>query len=75
MLHFLPGDPVLIMMASGGAGSRGRRVAEISQEQYEAIRHQLGLDRPLYVQFGTFVWNALHGDLGRSFRSNQTVPR
>jgi peptide/nickel transport system permease protein len=73
MLHFLPGDPVLIMMASGGGGIAGAQGTEISQEQYEAIRYQLGLDRPLYVQFGAFVWNALHGDLGRSFRSNQTV--
>jgi peptide/nickel transport system permease protein len=73
MLHFLPGDPVLIMMASGGGGIAGAQGTDISQEQYEAIRHQLGLDRPLYVQFGSFVWNALHGDLGRSFRSNQTV--
>jgi ABC-type dipeptide/oligopeptide/nickel transport system permease component len=73
MLHFLPGDPVLIMMASGGSGLAGAQGADLTQEQYEAIRHQLGLDRPLYVQFGAFVWNALHGDLGRSFRSNQTV--
>jgi ABC-type dipeptide/oligopeptide/nickel transport system permease component len=73
MLHFLPGDPVMIMMASGGGGIAGAQGSDLTQEQYEAIRQQLGLDRPLYVQFGSFVWNALHGDLGRSFRSNQTV--
>jgi ABC-type dipeptide/oligopeptide/nickel transport system permease component len=73
MLHFLPGDPVLIMMAGGGEGIAGTQGATLTTEQYEAIRHQLGLDRPLYVQFGAFVLNALHGDLGRSFRSNQTV--
>jgi ABC-type dipeptide/oligopeptide/nickel transport system permease component len=73
MLHFLPGDPVMIMMASGGGGIAGAQGGDLTAEQYEAIRHQLGLDRPLYVQFGAFVWNALHGDLGRSFRSNQTV--
>ena len=73
MLHFLPGDPVMIMMASGGGGIAGAQGGDLTSEQYEAIRHQLGLDRPLYVQFGAFVWNALHGDLGRSFRSNQTV--
>jgi ABC-type dipeptide/oligopeptide/nickel transport system permease component len=73
MLHFLPGDPVLIMMAGGGGGIAGAQGSDLTEEQYEAIRQQLGLDRPLYVQFGSFVWNALHGDLGRSFRSNQTV--
>jgi peptide/nickel transport system permease protein len=35
-----------------------------------AIAKRLGLDRPLWQQFGTFVWNALHGDLGRSFVYN-----
>src|SRR5207244_2560256 len=31
------------------------------------IHHQFGLDRPLYVQYGLFVWSLLHGDLGQSF--------
>jgi peptide/nickel transport system permease protein len=70
MLHFLPGDPVLLMMAeSGGSGAKG--VA--SQDTYESVRHELGLDRPLPVQFGLFLWKALQGDLGRSFRGNQRV--
>ena len=33
----------------------------------ENIRHQLGLDRPLTVQYGVFLWNALHGNWGVSF--------
>jgi ABC-type dipeptide/oligopeptide/nickel transport system permease component len=48
-------------------------MAEMSQETYERIRHELGLDRPLPVQFGLFLWRAVHGDLGRSFRGNQRV--
>jgi peptide/nickel transport system permease protein len=40
------------------------------QQERDAIARSLGLDRPLYEQFGTFVWNALHGDLGRSFVYN-----
>ena len=71
MLHFLPGDPVLLMM-SETRGS-GAKMAEMSQETYERIRHELGLDRPLPVQFGLFLWRAVHGDLGRSFRGNQRV--
>jgi peptide/nickel transport system permease protein len=35
-----------------------------------AIAKRLGLDQPLWRQFGVFVWNALHGDLGRSFVYN-----
>ncbi len=36
-----------------------------------AIASRLGLDRPLYEQFALFIWNALHGDLGRSFVYNE----
>src|SRR4051812_41650244 len=34
----------------------------------EHANHVLGTDRPIYVQYGKFVWRALHGDLGRTFR-------
>ncbi len=53
------GDPVDIL-ASPDADEFERR----------AIAQRLGLDRPLWEQFGIFVWNALHGDLGRSFVYN-----
>jgi peptide/nickel transport system permease protein len=33
----------------------------------ENIRRQLGLDQPLYVQYGRYLWRLLHGDLGRSY--------
>ncbi len=70
MLHFLPGDPVMLMMAESGGGAK---LADGSEQQYERIRHELGLDLPLPIQFGRFVLNALRGDLGRSFRSGQAV--
>lgn len=40
---------------------------DASQEAVDKVRQSLGLDRPLYSQYGTFLWNALHGDLGTSF--------
>lgn len=40
---------------------------QADQAELAAITQRLGLDRPLYEQFGIFVWNALHGDLGTSF--------
>lgn len=67
MLYFLPGDPVMIMM------SETHTMAGVSQVAYDQIRHQLGLDQPLHIQFGTFLWKAVQGDLGRSWRSNRTV--
>lgn len=62
MLHALPGDPVEIMMGNSASADAAARV-----------RHQLGLDRPLYVQYGRFVGHAATGDLGRSIRTNQPV--
>jgi peptide/nickel transport system permease protein len=39
----------------------------------EAVRKQLGLDDPIYVQYGRFLYKALQGDLGRSYSSNREV--
>jgi ABC-type dipeptide/oligopeptide/nickel transport system permease component len=63
MLHFVPGDPVLIML--GDAAGNPERTAE--------LRRELGLDDPLWVQYGRFLGNALRGDLGRSIRTNRPV--
>ena len=38
-----------------------------------AIRHSLGLDRPILVQYGSFIWRALHGNLGYSYANAQPV--
>jgi peptide/nickel transport system permease protein len=53
------GDPIDILASP-----------QADQLERAAIARRLGLDRPLYEQFGVFVWNALHGDLGRSFVYN-----
>ncbi|MFN3689101.1 ABC transporter permease [Salinarimonas sp.] len=50
------GDPVAILANP-----------EADQAELDAIARRLGLDRPLWEQFGIFIWNALRGDLGRSF--------
>ncbi len=54
------GDPVAILASP-----------QADQQEMEAITRRLGLDRPLYEQYALFVWNALHGDLGRSFVYNE----
>ena len=63
MLHFLPGDPVVIML--GDAAGSPERIAE--------LREQLGLDDPLPVQYARFLANAVRGDFGRSIRTNRPV--
>ena len=60
MLH-ISGDPVAVILESGYA----------SNEEREALRHELGLDRPFILQYIDFVRGALQGDLGRSLRFRQ----
>jgi ABC-type dipeptide/oligopeptide/nickel transport system permease component len=64
MVRLVPGDPVDAMF---------RDVARPTAEQRAALRRELGIDRPLPEQYARFLWRALHGDLGRSFRSKQPV--
>jgi len=63
MLHLVPGDPVLIF-----AGDK-----PLTQERAAEIRHQLGLDRPLSVQYWDYAAGALRGDLGVGLRSRRPV--
>lgn len=61
-IRALPGDPALAL------AGEDRSPAAVA-----AIRQEYGLDRPEIVQFGRFVWNALHGDLGTSVRTGLPV--
>jgi ABC-type dipeptide/oligopeptide/nickel transport system permease component len=63
MLQLIPGDPASIYLGENQA----------TPERLEQIREQLGLNRPLYVQYGDFVLRAARGDLGRSVQTNRPV--
>jgi peptide/nickel transport system permease protein len=56
MLHLIPGDPISLMIGE----------ARISQEQVDLIRAKWGLDRPLHVQYLTWIGNMLRGEFGQS---------
>jgi peptide/nickel transport system permease protein len=62
LVHLVPGDPVRIAL-----GTR------YTPEAYTALRSASGLDRPLIVQFFSYVGSALTGDLGVSFRNGDPV--
>ena len=64
LIHIVPGDPVEQMLGEGAAPGQ---VAE--------LRHSLGLDRPLPVQYGRYLWEVAHGDLGQSFKFQAPVRR
>src|SRR5215471_14720830 len=64
LIHLVPGDPVAQMLGEGA-----------STTQVERLRHELGLDRPILTQYRTYMVGVLHGDLGVSFRNQETVAR
>ena len=71
MLHLLPIDPVDMLIMDSTTGTAP--TSGVTEEMKDNLRRQLGLDRPIPVQFVSYVWNALQGDLGMSFRNNQPV--
>jgi len=62
MIHLIPGDPAEMML--------GERASE---QALKEVREQLGLDQPLYVQYGRFMGRLLKGDLGRALRTNEKI--
>ena len=46
---------------------------QATPEKVAALRAQMGLDLPIWQRYGIWLWDALHGDLGRSFRTGETV--
>ena len=63
LIRLVPGDPVLMM-----AGERG-----IDPVRYAQLRAELGLDKPLLVQYGIYISEVLHGDLGKSIVTKRPV--
>ena len=63
MLRMMPGDP-LTMMFEG---------ANVTKDVIEAERVRLGLDKPVYVQFGKWLWAVVHGDFGYSIWTGKPV--
>lgn len=64
MSHLTPGDPATIMLGENASAA-----------DVERLRHGLGLDRPLMVQYGRYLAGVLRGDLGHSIRSGRPVFR
>ena len=62
LMHLLPGDPAVVI-----AGP------DASAEAIDRLRHQLGLDRPILVQLGTWLGHLVQGDFGQSLMLNQSV--
>jgi ABC-type dipeptide/oligopeptide/nickel transport system permease component len=62
IMHVFTGDPAALMLGE-----------HATKAQILALRQEMGLNDPIYVQFGRFLWQLLHGDLGRSLMTKRPV--
>jgi len=62
LVHLIPGDPVEMMLGDGAERS-----------ELENLRSELGLDRPIWEQYGTFLSGLVKADLGSSFHFSEPV--
>ncbi|MDQ7247440.1 ABC transporter permease subunit [Dongia sedimenti] len=63
LIHAIPGDPVQMLL--------GEKV--IDPVRHQELLAQIGLDKPLPIQFVDYVWNVLQGDFGKSIQSKESV--
>ena len=66
IMRVIPGDVALLIFGGDQAGS-------VDPKQLEAMRHRLGIDRPMLVQFGTWLWGVLRFDFGTSLWTGRPV--
>lgn len=65
LIYLSPSDPVSVRMSAGGIS--------VSPEIMESMRRSMGLDRPLIIQYGDWLWNILHGNMGKSYITDADV--
>lgn len=62
LIHIVPGDPVEVMLGESA-----------SSADRDVLRQELGLNQPIYVQFGQYLGNLLHGDFGQSIHTKTSI--
>ena len=65
LIHLAPSDPVSVRLSLGGIAVDPTAAAQ--------MRTEMGLDRPLPIQYGDWLMRFLHGDMGTSYRSDRPV--
>ena len=65
LMHLLPGDPLTLLL--------GETQSDMSTAAVAALRHQFGLDQPIWVQYLAWIGQCLTGDFGRSVQTHQRV--
>jgi peptide/nickel transport system permease protein len=62
IIQIVPGDPARVILG-----------VQANEQNVAALRERLGLNRPFFVQYADWLWNALHGDFGKSLITGQPV--
>jgi peptide/nickel transport system permease protein len=62
LIHLLPGDPATVYLGE-----------HASPESIARVQHEFGLDQPLPVQYGVYLWHAIRGDFGDSLETHRQV--
>jgi peptide/nickel transport system permease protein len=65
LMHLLPGDPIILLV--------GQAQGDVSEQTLAHLRHEYGLDLPIWGQYLAWLGQCLSGNLGRSIQSNQPV--
>ena len=65
LIYLSPSDRVSVRMSAGGIS--------VNPEIMESMRRSMGLDRPLLIQYGDWLWNILHGNMGKSYITDADV--
>jgi dipeptide transport system permease protein len=63
LIHLMPGDPVELLFGEH----------QVDATTLATMRASMGLDRPLVIQYGLYVWRAAHGNLGQSIATHDSV--
>jgi peptide/nickel transport system permease protein len=66
LMNLVPGDVALLIIGGDQGG-------DVNTQELVKLRHQLGLDRPLYVQFLSWLWGIVHLDFGKSLWTGASV--
>lgn len=67
VIRLLPGDPLLIFVAES------QQSGSMSMKEVEHLRKEFGLDKPIMVQYVTWIWGIFHGNLGTSIYYHEKV--
>jgi peptide/nickel transport system permease protein len=63
----------MLQLVPGGDPARAMLGLDATQQEVDALRHKMYLDRPVFVQYGHWVWGLFQGDMGTSIKYNEQV--